>query len=230
MVTLLSGCTPAPEHSSDDGDVVNARVAAHEAFPDVASLATDGSGMTLLASHAVDACGTARNQQGFVGHEDLGLRCTLSSIAVFSLPAAADDIAAAAVIDAFLAANGAVSETSMVAQVEAIAAVRFSPPPSLATLDDPGFVVKLFDASDLTSDMQYLPVSAGQNVISDEGDWPSDVVTESLATGSLHFAVVETFVEYFNSQDVRPTHGPSERGGENETPPCYGTSGHCPGG
>ena len=233
MVVLLSGCTPAPEHSSDDGDVVNAREAAHEAFTDLAALATDGSGMTLLANHAVDACGTARNPQGFFGHEDLGLRCTLSSIAIFSLPAVPDDLSAAAVIDAFIAVNGAASETSMVAQVEAATDVQFSPPPGLATtahLDNPGFAVELFDVGDLTSDMQDRPRRAGYDVISDDGDWPTDVASEALATGALYFAVVETSVEYFNSDEARPTYGPSEHGDDNHNRPCFGTSGHCPGG
>ena len=233
LVAFLSGCTPAPEHMSDDADVADAREGAHDAFPDLSAMVTDGAGMTLVASHTVDACGAARSQQGFVGHEDLGLRCTLSSTAVFSLPTVPDDLSAAAVVDAFIAANGAAGDTSMVAQVEAAAGVQFSPPPSLATtadLEGPGFVVELLDAGDLTSDLQYLPVRAGQNVISDKGDWPVDVASEALASGALYFAVVETFVEYFNSQDIGPRYGPSEHGDENHNPPCYGTSGHCPGG
>ena len=60
--------------------------------------------------------------------------------------------------------------------------------------------------------------------------WPSDVESEARDTGALYFAVVESFVEYFNSDVATPTYGPSESGDENHNPPCYGTSGYCPGG
>ena len=232
VVALLAGCTPAPEHTSSDADVVAAREQAYAGFPDLTALATDDA-VTRIADHTVDACGTAHSQQAIFGHEELGLRCTLSATAVFALGVPPDDLSAAAVVDAFLAANGATAATSMTALEQAAAEVQFAPPSSLAAVDDhggPGFVVTLFGAAEIDGNLQYLPKNAGGGVVLDEGDWPADVESEARDTGARYFAVVESFVEYFNSDVATPTYGPSESGDENHNPPCYGTSGYCPGG
>jgi len=230
----LGGCTTPPLYTPSDDRVVSARAAAAAQAVDVGELVLE-SGMRSVGDHTVDACGTARSSSGFGDTGDMGLRCTLTSVAVFALDGAATAADAAAVVDGFVTGNGARSITTMTAEVAAATAAdaQFALPPGIgATVGDAGagFAVKLFDTAQLDGSLQHLPVRAGGLVQSDEGDWPDDVEGAARSTGALYFAVIETSVEYYDSSIPLPTSGTSELGEQNPQPPCYGTSGHCPGG